>query len=445
MTMRSCYSVVSVKELNQRVKDLLVDAIGQVWLVGEISNFSKPASGHWYFTLKDDCAQVRCAMFRSSNFRTDFLPENGQKVLVQAAVTLYEARGEYQLVVENMQTLGVGLLQQKFEELKQLLQEEGIFASHHKKSLPAIIRCVGIITSSTGAVIHDICQILKRREPSLRLIIYPTRVQGDEAAAQIAKMITIANRRNECDVLIVARGGGSIEDLWPFNEESVARTIFASKIPIVSAVGHEIDFTIADFVADVRAATPSVAAEIVSKNEEEQLNRLKNIRQHLFMAMDCLILQWREQFAALSHRLSAQHPELRLVHQQAMLAQYQDRLLKLIPQQLLQSQNKISNFIHRLISLSPGKQLMACQLMSKDLQERLNFAIQVETGQRKHHFALLSGQLCNISPLKTLSRGYTMTFDENQKVIVSSKQAKIGQKIITQLKSGKIISQVIAT
>lgn len=445
MTMRSCYSVVSVKELNQRVKDLLVDAIGQVWLVGEISNFSKPASGHWYFTLKDDCAQVRCAMFRSSNFRTDFLPENGQKVLVQAAVTLYEARGEYQLVVENMQTLGVGLLQQKFEELKQLLQEEGIFASHHKKSLPAIIRCVGIITSLTGAVIHDICQILKRREPSLRLIIYPTRVQGDEAAAQIAKMITIANRRNECDVLIVARGGGSIEDLWPFNEESVARTIFASKIPIVSAVGHEIDFTIADFVADIRAATPSVAAEIVSKNEEEQLNRLKNIRQHLFMAMDCLILQWREQFVALSHRLSAQHPELRLVRQQAMLAQYQDRLLKLIPQQLLQSQNKISNFIHRLISLSPGKQLMACQLMSKDLQERLNFAIQVETGQRKHHFALLSGQLCNISPLKTLSRGYTMTFDENQKVIVSSKQAKIGQKIITRLKSGKIISQVIAT
>lgn len=440
-----CRSVISIKELNQIVKDLLADAIGQVWLVGEISNFSKPASGHWYFTLKDDCAQVRCAMFRNSNFRTGFLPANGQKVLVQAAVTLYEARGEYQLVIENMQTVGIGLLQQRFEELKRRLQEEGIFADHHKKPLPAIIRCVGIITSSTGAAIHDICQILKRREPSLRLIVYPTRVQGDEAAVQIAKMITIANCRNECDVLIVARGGGSIEDLWPFNEESVARAIFASKIPIVSAIGHEIDFTIADFVADMRAATPSVAAEIVSKNTEEQLNRLKSIRQRLFMAMDYLILQWREQFVALSHRLSAQHPELRLVRQQAMLAQCQDRLVKLMPQQLLQSRNQVSNFTHRLISSSPTKQLMACQLMSKDLQERLNFAIQVEMGQKKHHFALLSGQLYDISPLKTLSRGYTITSDENQKVIVSSKQAKIGQKIVTQLKSGKIISQVIAT
>lgn len=445
MTMPSCRSVISIKELNQIVKDLLIDAIGQVWLVGEISNFSKPASGHWYFTLKDDNAQVRCAMFRNNNFRPGFLPENGQKVLVQAAVTLYEARGEYQLVIENMQTVGIGLLQQKFEELKRLLQEEGIFADHHKKPLPLIIRCVGIITSSTGAAIHDICQILKRREPSLRLIIYPSRVQGDEAAVQIANMITIANCRNECDVLIVARGGGSIEDLWPFNEESVARAIFASKIPIISAIGHEIDFTITDFVADIRAATPSAAAEIVSKNKEEQLNRLKNIRQHLFMTMDFLILQWREQFVALSHRLSAQHPELRLVRQQAMLAQCQDRLFNSIQQQLAQSRNQVNHFTHRLISLSPTKQLRVCQLMSKDLQERLNFAIQVETRQKKHHFSLLSGQLYNISPLKTLSRGYTITYDENQKVIVSSKQAKIGQKIVTQLKSGKIISQVIAT
>ena len=220
--------------------------MGQVWISGEISNFTQPASGHWYFTLKDDTAQVRCAMFRNSNRRVTFRPQHGQQVLVRANITLYEPRGDYQIIVESMQPAGEGLLQLKYEQLKAKLQAEGLFDLQYKKSLPSPAHCVGVITSKTGAALHDILHVLKRRDPSLPVIIYPTAVQGDDAPGQIVRAIELANQRNECDVLIVGRGGGSLEDLWSFNDERVARAIFASRIPVVSAVGHETDVTIAD-------------------------------------------------------------------------------------------------------------------------------------------------------------------------------------------------------
>ncbi len=221
----------------------------------EISNFTQPASGHWYFTLKDDTAQVRCAMFRNSNRRVTFRPQHGQQVLVRANITLYEPRGDYQIIAESMQPAGEGLLQQKYEQLKAKLQAEGLFDQQHKQPLPSPAHCVGVITSKTGAALHDILHVLKRRDPSLPVIIYPTAVQGDDAPGQIVRAIELANARGECDVLIIGRGGGSLEDLWSFNDERVARAIFANRIPVVSAVGHETDVTIADFVADLRAPT----------------------------------------------------------------------------------------------------------------------------------------------------------------------------------------------
>ncbi|MGP1953790.1 MAG: exodeoxyribonuclease VII large subunit, partial [Arsenophonus sp. NC-QC1-MAG3] len=252
--------IYSVSQLNQSIRKLLELQIGRIWLNAEISNFSQPASGHWYLTLKDEKSQVRAVMFRGKNIRINFQPQNGQQVLVLTIVSLYEPRGEYQLIIENIQLAGDGLLQQQFEILKQKLSVEGLFAKHYKQALPVPAKCLGVITSVTGAALHDILNILKRRNPLLPIIIYPSAVQGEDATRQIIRAIELANHRKECDVLIVGRGGGSLEDLLAFNDEKVARAIFASQLPIIAAIGHETDLTIADFVADLRAPTPSAAA-----------------------------------------------------------------------------------------------------------------------------------------------------------------------------------------
>ncbi|MGL6027423.1 MAG: exodeoxyribonuclease VII large subunit, partial [Vibrio sp.] len=286
-------SIYTVSRLNAEVRLLLENEMGIVWLIGEISNFSAPVSGHWYLTLKDSQAQVKCAMFKGNNRLVNFKPQNGQQVLVKARLSLYEPRGDYQIILESMQPEGDGRLQQQFEQLKMQLAAEGLFAQSRKQALPEHPRCVGIITSRTGAALHDILQVLKRRDPQLPVIIYPTLVQGEEAALQIAQAIGRANSRAECDVLIVGRGGGSLEDLWCFNHEIVARTIAASQIPIISAVGHEVDVTIADFVADMRAPTPSAAAELVSRDQRHKQQ---------------LLGQWPAKLAsAMRHYLAQQH------------------------------------------------------------------------------------------------------------------------------------------
>ena len=436
-------SILSVKDLNQIVKDLLSDAIGQIWLVGEISNFSRPASGHWYFTLKDEVAQVRCAMFRNSNFRTGFTPQNGQQVLVNASVTLYEARGDYQLVINQLQPAGAGLLQQKFEQLKQKLSEEGLFDAVYKKALPDNIRTVGIITSSTGAALHDICQILNRRDPSLQVIIYPTQVQGSEAPAQIARMIQIANVRQECDVLIVGRGGGSIEDLWAFNEEVVARAIFASQLPIVSAVGHEVDFTIADFVADVRAATPSAAAELVSRDKLEQIKSLQVQEQYLCMAIDYYLMRRREFLNKRYQRLQAQHPQAKLAKQLNRLLTGRHALFENIQQYLLRQSYRHNLLDKRLVAVSPQHKIVYYGQRLEQKQQQLLNLIQKRLTDAKHQFVLKTSQLNSVSPLATLDRGYSVTTDQQQKVIRSVEQVSIGDFISTQLKTGRLISQVV--
>lgn len=436
-------SILSVKDLNQLVKGLLSDAIGQVWLVGEISNFSRPASGHWYFTLKDDIAQVRCAMFRNNNYRTGFTPQNGQQVLVNASVTLYEARGDYQLVINQLQPAGAGLLQQKFEQLKQKLSEEGLFDPIYKKSLPDNIRTVGIITSSTGAALHDICQILNRRDPSLNLIIYPTSVQGTEAAAQIARMIQIANIRQECDVLIVGRGGGSLEDLWSFNEELLARAIFASQLPIISAVGHEVDFTIADFVADVRAATPSAAAELVSRDKLEQIKSLQVQEQYLCMAIDYYLVRRRELLNKRYQRLQSQHPQTKLSKQLNRLLTSRHALFENM-QHYLSKQSYRHNVLDKyLLRVSPQhKVLYYGQNLERKQQQLINL-VQKRLTDAKHEFVLKASQLNSVSPLATLDRGYSVTTNQQQQVIRTVEQLSIGDFISTQLKTGKLISQIV--
>ncbi|MWP62583.1 exodeoxyribonuclease VII large subunit [Gilliamella sp. Pas-s25] len=435
-------SILSVKDLNQMVKELLCDAIGQIWLMGEISNFSRPSSGHWYFSLKDDSAQVRCAMFRNSNFRAGFTPQNGQQVLVRATVTLYEARGEYQLVIDKIQPAGAGLLQQKFELLKQKLFDEGLFDPIYKQPLPENIRTVGIITSSTGAALHDICQILKRRDPSLHLIIYPTQVQGSEAAGQIAKMIQIANFRQECDVLIVGRGGGSLEDLWSFNEEVVARAIFASQLPIVSAVGHEIDFTIADFVADVRAATPSAAAELVSHDNLDQIKRIEAKQQHLSMAMDYYLIQCREKLNKWHHQLQTQHPQTKLEKQLNQLLIYRHLLYDNIQQYLLKQSNRHNFLDKRLLRVSPQNNMTYLRQEVRQKQQQIINLIEQKLTKSQHQFVLQTSQLHSVSPLATLERGYCVTTDQNNTVVRRCEQVTVGEFIVTKLKKGKLVSQI---
>jgi len=273
--------IYSVSRLNREVRVLLERGFGSVWLEAEISNFAKPSSGHWYFSLKDAAAQVRCCMFRQRNMLCAFAARDGQKVLVRARIGLYEPRGEYQLVIDHMEDSGLGALKRQFEELSAKLAAEGLFAAERKRPLPMIPKRIGVITSPTGAAIRDILHVLARRFAAVPVLIYPVAVQGATAAAEIAAAVRLAGRRAECDVLILARGGGSLEDLWAFNDEALARAIVASPIPVVSGIGHEIDFTIADFAADVRAPTPSAAAEIAVPDGEEWLISLSRLAHRL--------------------------------------------------------------------------------------------------------------------------------------------------------------------
>lgn len=350
-------NIYTVSRLNAEVRLLLENEMGIVWLVGEISNLMVPVSGHWYFTLKDGQAQVKCAMFKGNNRRVTFKPANGNQVLVRARLSLYEPRGDYQIIVESMQPEGDGRLQQQFEQLKMQLAAEGLFAASQKKALPEQPKRVGIITSKTGAALHDILHVLKRRDPSLPVVIYPTQVQGKDAAIQIAQAIGRANSRNECDVLIVGRGGGSLEDLWCFNEEIVARTIAASSIPIVSAVGHEVDVTIADFVADVRAPTPSVAAELVSRDTSVRAQQFLQRADRLAHVFSRLLGRQQERLTRLQHRLAMQHPKARLQQQAQQLDELDRRLYRAMQQKLQTEAQRLDRLAVKLDRYSPASQL----------------------------------------------------------------------------------------
>ncbi|MTH45869.1 exodeoxyribonuclease VII large subunit [Intestinirhabdus alba] len=435
-------AVFTVSRLNQTVRLLLEREMGQVWIAGELSNFSQPSSGHWYFTLKDDSAQVRCAMFRNSNRRVTFRPQHGQQVLVRASITLYEPRGDYQIIVESMQPAGVGLLQQQYEQLKARLHAEGLFDPQRKKPLPSPARRVGVITSKSGAALHDILQVLKRRDPSLPVIIYPTAVQGEDAPGQIVRAIALANRRNECDVLIVGRGGGSLEDLWSFNDERVARAIFASRIPVVSAVGHETDVTIADFTADLRAPTPSAAAEIVSRNQQELLRQIHSARQRLGMAMDYFLANRSRRFTRLAHQLQQQHPQLQLARQQTALERLQQRMTVAIDGQLRLAGQQQRRLRQRLNQHSPQPRIHRAAGRIQQLEFRLAENLRARLGTSRERFGNAVTHLEAVSPLSTLARGYSISTAADGNVLKKVKQVKTGETITTRLEDGWVESQI---
>ena len=436
-------NIYSVSQLNQSVRLMLENQLGAVWLTGEISNFSQPVSGHWYLSLKDENAQVRCAMFRMKNLRVSFRPTNGMQVLVRANVSLYEPRGDYQLIIESMHLAGEGLLMQQFEALKLKLAAEGLFAQHLKKNLPHFSKAVGIITSKTGAALQDILHILQRRDPSLKIIIYPTAVQGKDATTEIAQMIELANQRQEVDVLIVGRGGGSLEDLWCFNEEMVARAIFHSHLPVISAVGHETDVTIADFVADVRAPTPSAAAELVSRNQTELLQQLQYRRQRLEIALDRLFAEKQQKLKHLSLRLHNQHPQAQLRIQQQLIMQLSHRLQQSLRHRWQKKAENLTALSIRLYKNPLPLRLQQYEQQLAQLKVRLNSHMNLTLSLQQKQLAHLCGKLDSLSPLKVLARGYSITQNQQNFTIRSMKDVNVGEQIKTRLPDGDIISQVI--
>ncbi|EGU59850.1 exodeoxyribonuclease VII large subunit [Vibrio nigripulchritudo ATCC 27043] len=435
-------NIFTVSRLNSEVRLLLENEMGIVWLVGEISNFSAPVSGHWYFTLKDARAQVKCAMFRGNNRRVTFKPQNGNQVLVKARLSLYEPRGDYQLIIESMQPEGDGRLQQEFEELKMKLAAEGLFAQSSKQPLPENPKQVGVITSKTGAALHDILDVLKRRDPSLPIVVYPTIVQGEQAAISIAQAIGRANERNECDVLIVGRGGGSLEDLWCFNNEILARTIAASQIPIVSAVGHEVDVTIADFVADVRAPTPSAAAELVSRDNNHKVLSLRQKQQSLHQSFHRFLSEHKMALSLLERKLERQHPSFQLQQQNQRLDELEQRLHSAVMKKLSSHQLKITSLEHRLALNSPEQKLNHLSNRLSNSKTKLFDAMDRQLLLSRHQLSLAAEKLDTVSPLATLKRGYSITQLENGKVVTTDKSVEAGDVLVTRLAEGEIRSIV---
>ncbi|KPZ57458.1 MULTISPECIES: exodeoxyribonuclease VII large subunit [Pseudoalteromonas] len=436
-------TVYTVSRLNKEIRAVLEQGFASLVLTGEISNFITPASGHWYFSLKDEKAQIKAAMWRGNNRSQSYRPENGAQVTVRARVSLYEPRGDYQLIVEHMEPAGEGQLKQEFDALKMRLAAEGLFSSAYKKPLPQNINRVGVITSATGAAIKDILTVLKRRAPQLDVIIYPAMVQGKEAHVHLVNQIQLANARNEVDVLILGRGGGSLEDLWCFNHELLARAIYQSELPIVSAVGHEIDTTISDYVADVRAATPSAAAELVSPNTQELHNKVVELINRLNNAFKHNMADKRALATQLQHRLNLCHPRNQLNQKAQRLDELTIALQQGMRNRLYQQERTLNNLIPRLMRQSPDKKLSQASHQLMQIQTRLEQAMQHKLQHAQNSLALQASRLDSVSPLNVLARGYSITKSQQGKVVKSVAHIKKGDVLITELVDGAIKSTAL--
>lgn len=437
-------TILNVFELNAEVNVLLKQGFPLLWVEGEISNFSHPASGHFYFSLKDSKAQIRCAMFKNRNRQLDITPKNGLNVLVHGRIGLYEARGEFQLIAEHMEDAGAGVLQQQFEALKEKLAKKGWFDALFKQQLPAYPKKIGIVSSPTAAALRDILNVLKRRCPQTPVLIYPTTVQGDNAALNIETAVRQANSDKKCTVLIIARGGGSIEDLAAFNHENLAQALYETSIPIVTGIGHEIDFTIADFIADKRAPTPSAAAELVSPDSAQLKNDLHLLEQQLHRLITTTLTQRNEKLTWLTTRLKQQHPAY-LLQQQTQSLDELDRRLKQQTQRILRDKRHALRSLRQQLPTHSPKQLITNkQQQLKQKTTLLNHAITATLNNKKSALALPLAKLDTLSPLKTLERGYAIVQDETEKNIIRSvSQVNVGDKMITKVKDGEIISKVV--
>lgn len=435
---------LSISQLNQMVKELLESNLPPLWVEGEISNFAKPASGHMYFSLKDNNCQVRSVMFRNRNMLMDFKPENGSHVLAKVRIGFYEARGEFQLIVDRLEEVGDGQLQQQFERLKRKLASEGLFDEDTKQEIPELPKRIGVITSPTGAAIHDVLSVLERRFPAIPVSIYPVPVQGEEAATKIAKAIQVASKHKHCDVLLLVRGGGSLEDLWSFNEEVVARAIANCNIPIVSGVGHEIDITIADFAADIRAATPSAAAELVVPDQYSYLQSYDYYSERLQQLIRERIKQSQQKLSWIQQRLQQQHPRNRLIQYEIRRQELSRRLGQVWKNQIASRQASLRLAQLRLQTQSPRLLIDQQRRKLKSLTHHLKQQMQHLLLSKQQQLSLSARTLNTLSPLQTLSRGYAIvTKDPSAETVISAEQIQLNDTLKIRFHKGSALSKVI--
>lgn len=433
--------IYSVSELNRRCKQTLESQFSTIWLEAEISNLAIPSSGHWYFSLKDIKAQVRCAMFKGKNRICLVQPENGMKVLVRAKVSLFEPRGEFQLIVDYLEAAGTGDLLQQYEMLKTKLDKEGLFDASEKAPISHFNKRIGVITSSTGAAVHDVLSVFKRRYPLQEVVIYPCLVQGNLAADQIIRQIEVANHRREVDLLLLVRGGGSLEDLWCFNDEALARTIFDSDLPIVTGIGHEVDFTIADYVADLRAPTPSAAAEKTTQDQRELFEQIEGLKQWQIQCVENKLENSSQKLDWLTRQL--QTPESVIHSRQQRLVLLQHKMKAIQESQHASSSARLQTLKFRLSQTNPSLKIQTAKQRRVQLKQRLVQANEKHYLNSQSKFRELSIKLDSLSPLAILGRGYSVTTNASEQLITNSDAVKSGDIITSQLKAGSIKSQVI--
>jgi exodeoxyribonuclease VII large subunit len=433
---------LTVSELTARIRDLLGKNFTDIWVEGEISNCREAQSGHIYFTLKDDRSQVRCVFFKQQQRGIKFRPEDGLHVTVRGSISVYEARGEYQIYVENLEPVGLGALQLAFEQLKKRLEGEGLFAGERKKPLPMLPSRIGLITSPRGAAVRDVVRILRRRFPNVHLMVFPVRVQGEGAAAEIVKALKFFNQKKLVDVLILARGGGSMEDLWAFNEEPLARAIAASEIPVISGVGHETDFTIADFVADVRASTPSAAAELVVQTRREFDKRIADLRETLASLVRYRLLDLSKRVHELSARRGFRRP-LDLLRQQRQRAdEMTSRLALGLRARLDQSRKRFTALHLRIATFDFRVKISAFRLRHEKLSADLGGRAERLLRTKREHLERLALQLQERSPLKVLERGYAIATDAAGNLLRDAAQVQLGDAVSIQLHRGRLTTEV---
>ena len=435
--------IYSVSRLNREARAVLEGSFPLLWVEGELSNLAQPASGHIYFSLKDQAAQVRCAMFRSKRLLLGFKPANHQQVLVRARVGLYEGRGDFQLIVEHMEPAGEGALRLQFERLKQKLAAEGLFDEARKRPLPSIPRQVGLVTSPTGAAVRDLVTVLERRFPALPVLIYPARVQGEGAAETLVAALDLANARRECDVLILARGGGSLEDLQAFNDEVLARAIRGSAIPVVTGIGHEIDLTIADLAADRRGATPSAAAELVSPSAMHLGQRLHASEKRLSSALERVLSAGLQRYAAVERHLRLLHPIGRLQRRQQQLDDLQRRMESALGRRLEGARGRLDPLVLRVEAASPKAGLERRRLILDTLGRRLDGAVRRWLSVKDERLARAVQGLEARSPLATLARGYAILREPGTgQLIRDADQVAPGDRVQARLGRGGLELEV---
>jgi exodeoxyribonuclease VII large subunit len=437
-------NIYTVDELNNSINEELQQSFGTVYVEGEISNLTKPASGHYYFTLKDSKAQVRCALFKGYKQFIQTKIDNGQKILVKAKISIYTPRGDYQLIIEHVYPTGLGALQQAFEALKKKLQAEGLFDIKYKKPIPTLPTQIYVITSPSGAAIRDILITLKRRFASIPVKIIPTLVQGETAATQITKAILFADAiATPNDIIILARGGGSLEDLWAFNDETLARTIFNIKTPIISGIGHEIDFTIADFVADLRAATPTAAAEAATPNIFDYTYKINNLEQLLIKSFKFTLYDLFNELKHIQNRLLKQHPEYKLHTQTQYLDELSLKLSHLSDKFFNHKYHQVKLLLHQLEQNNPINEIKLKLNNINHYQKILNNSISTLLNTNKNNLQNNIQRLNSVNPLEVLARGYSVLKTESEQVITSSTQVKPGDRIVATLSRGQINCEVI--